>query len=168
MVIARLQQNLALARNKVSQMFEWLADRYWRWRDSRTRPRPWERGPRAHGLFPAYSDWGAGMAVDRDGEIWYSEDPEPWTNPGIVDDPSIRFAALGVAVCRHPELSHVRPVRQASDPVCPTCDGRGYPAYLSPRVRYYVVCQCGGLGWVPVSLSPSSLRSMIDIKAPAS
>jgi hypothetical protein len=150
-------------------MFEWLADKYWRWRCRQTRPRAWERGPRAHGLFPAYSDWGGGMAVDRTGEIWYSEEPAAWTNPGIVEEPSIRFAALGVAVCRHPELADVRPVRQpADDPVCPTCGGRGYPAQLPPRLRYFVVCPCGGLGWIPASLAATSLTSTVDIEAPAS
>lgn len=148
-------------------MFEWLADTFWRWRYSK--PRPWERGPRAHGLFPAYSDWGGGMAVDRNGEIWYSEDPERWTNPGIVEEPSIRFAALGVAVCRHPELAGVRPARGPEHPTCPSCHGRGYPAQLPAKLRYFVVCQCGGLGWIPAALASSSLPdSSAAINAPAS
>jgi len=109
------------------------------------------------------------MAVDRNGEIWYSEDPERWTNPGIVEEPSIRFAALGVAVCRHRELAHVRPVRNANDPTCPGCHGRGHPDQLPARLRYFVVCQCGGLGWIPAELASSPLAdSSATINAPAS
>jgi hypothetical protein len=108
------------------------------------------------------------MAVDRSGEIWYSEEPAAWTNPAIVEEPSIRFAALGVAVCRHPELAGVRPVQQQGDPTCPTCGGRGYPAQLPPHLRYFVVCPCGGLGWVPAALAQSPLASSVDIEAPAS
>ena len=134
-----------------ASLFEWLADKFWRWRHSR--PRPWERGPRSHGLYPAYADWGAGMAVDRSGQVWYSENPDRWTNPALIEDPRIRFAALGVAVRRHPELAAVRPVRGPDDPVCPTCGGRGYPARLRPNLRYFFICQCGGLGWVPRELA---------------
>ena len=149
-------------------MLDWLADKYWRWYYRRSRARAWERGPRAHGVFPAYSDWGGGIAVDRRGEVWYSEQPSSWTNPAVVEDPAIRFAALGIAVGRHPELADVRPIRHANDPMCPTCRGRGYPAQLPPRLRYFVVCQCGGLGWVPAQLADHARTSLADIDAPAS
>jgi len=146
-------------------MFEWLADRFYRWRHDRRRGRPWERGPRARGLFPAYADWGGGMAVDRAGEVWYAEEPAGWAARGVVAEPDIRFAALAVAVLRHPEIAHLAPVRTAGDPACPTCHGRGYPAQLPPKLRYWIVCQCGGLGWVPTALAnrPRTDRTAGDI-----
>ena len=135
-------------------MFDWLAERFWQWRVERDRHRrAWEGAARARGLYPAYCDMsGAGIAVDRGGEIWYSESPETWTNVERVAEPDVRFAALGVALARHPELAHLRPQRGPDDPVCPLCGGRGSPVQFPPRVRRSIVCQCGGLGWIPARL----------------
>lgn len=33
---------------------------------------------------------------------------------------------------------------------------------LPAKVRYSVVCQCGGLGWVPAALAPSPVRGHDD------
>ena len=136
-------------------MFNWLRDKYWRWQAKRNRARraPWERGPRSHGLFPAYADIGGGSAVDRDGEVWYSEEPMEWTDVRRVEDPALRHAILGVAVRRHPELAHIWPKRGANDLQCPGCGGTGVFGGLPVQVRHNIICQCGGLGWIPGDLA---------------
>ena len=132
-------------------LFEWIADRYYRWKHGRrrARARAWETGPTARGLYPAYCDWVGGLAVDAAGEVWFSEGPAEWTAPMRVEEPEIRHAALGVAVGRHKAIAHLRPERGPNDPTCPTCKGKGYPAQLPPNQRYWILCQCGGLGWIP-------------------
>jgi len=42
-------------------------------------------------------------------------------------------------------ISGLAPVRDAAARVCPSCDGSGKPASVPDSV----VCECGGLGWVP-------------------
>src|SRR5262245_59487346 len=132
-------------------MFDWIYDRYYRWKHGWPKPRSakWERAARDRGLFPAFADWGGGLALDRTGEVWRSEEPDQWLNPSVETDHQLRFAALGIAVRRYPALSYLTPRRGPDDPVCPTCEGRGYPAKLPPKLRYWIMCQCGGLGWIP-------------------
>ncbi len=132
-------------------MFAWMLDRYWRWKHGRewALGKPWERVPRTLGLYPAYSDWVGGFAVDQAGEIWFSDEPAIWKDPHRVAEPDIRFAVIGVAVRRHPELAQFMPVRGPDDRICPTCFGVGYPKQLPPKLRYRILCQCGGLGWIP-------------------
>ena len=136
-------------------MFEWLVDRYWRWRGRRNRAaqREWESAARARGLAPAYADLGGFLAVDRAGDVWCSETPDGWDAATRVAEPDVRFAAIGVAVGRHPELARLVPDRRPEDPTCPTCRGRGSPADLPPRLRDRILCQCGGLGWLPAELA---------------
>ena len=138
-------------------MFDWLADRYWRWKISRDRRhRSWEPGPRRHGLFPAYADWGGGAAVDRSGEVWYSESPAEWTDVRRVAEPELRHVALVLTANRYTQLAHLLPIRAPGDPVCPTCQGHGVPRQLPPKLRHQILCQCGGLGWIPVALLAKS------------
>ena len=136
--------------------FEWIADRFYRWKYGRyrARERAWEAGPKAHGLYPAYQDWIGGFAVDATGDVWLSESPAEWGEPVRVEEPQFRHAALGVAVRRHKAIAHLTPERGVNDPICPTCGGRGYPAQLPPQHRYWILCQCGGLGWIPEGLVP--------------
>ena len=139
-------------------MFDWIADAFWRWQTERKRWRGWEAGARAHGLFPAYHDFGGGIAVDREGEIWYSETPAAWTNVARVEQHEMRRAALGVAVRRHPELAHLWPARTAEDPPCPSCRGTGVPRGLPARTRHVMVCECGGMGWIAAARRPPGAR----------
>ena len=136
-------------------MLDWLRDRYYRWKYGWPRPRPaaWEEAARRRGLFPAYADLGGGIALDRAGEVWYSEEPEVWSDPYVLDQPELRFAALGVALRRYPELAALAPRREATDPECPTCKGRGYAADLPPHLRYLILCECGGMGWLPARVA---------------
>ncbi len=132
-------------------LIDWIADRYWYWRHARPRgrERAWEAVPRARGLYPAYADWVGGFALDARGEVWFSESPAEWIAPERVKERAIRHAATGVAVRRYPELASLSPVRGPDDPICPTCKGAGRSMQLPPKLRYWIVCECGGLGWIP-------------------
>lgn len=132
-------------------MIDWFADRFWRWWFAfwRWRGRPWERHLRGRGLYPAYADWCGAFAVDRQGVVWFSAYPDNWSEPEPVVDRAIHFAVLAVATRRHAAIAHLRPERTATDIDCPTCHGLGYPRQLKPRHRHWIICQCGGLGWVP-------------------
>jgi hypothetical protein len=80
-------------------MFDWITDRYYRWKHGWPKPRSagWERAVRARGLFPAFADWGGGIALDRSGQVWRSEEPDQWLNPMVETDPQLRFALPAAA-----------------------------------------------------------------------
>ena len=91
-------------------MFEWLVDRYWRWKHDwhHRRLLPWERTARSLGFYPAYADWSGGIALDRAGEVWRSEDTS-WGEPTRVFEAEIRFAAQGIALRRYPSWRRLCP-----------------------------------------------------------
>lgn len=140
-----------------------ISDRFWRWRHGWPVPRaqPWFRAARAAGLYPGYADFGGAMALDASGAVWVAEDMADWSARAPVEHPGIAFAVTVHATRRYPQIAHLRPERQPGDPDCPSCGGAGFQRELPPRLRYSILCECGGGGWVPRSLA-GLRRSVTD------
>ena len=129
-----------------------VIDAYWRFRAAvheRFVRRPWLQAAREAGLYAGYADWIGVMAVDDQAEVWFVPHGAPWTEREPVAEPEIRHAARAQAARRHPSVRTVQYLRPAAAQACPTCNGTGTPHRLPPSLRYRVVCQCGGSGWIP-------------------
>jgi hypothetical protein len=55
-------------------------------------------------------------------------------------------------------LASLRPVRPADAVTCPTCHGTGQPRLASGEVLTNIVCQCGGLAWIPAAEAEQASR----------
>ena len=104
----------------------------------------------ALGALPLIQGLGGGYAIRPDGEIISF----PWDDPSDVqveNDVRMRNMALYQGSKEYPELSVLIPSRPPDALECPYCKGTGTVADLPAdfKFREYIVCYCGGLGWLP-------------------
>lgn len=75
-----------------------------------------------------------------------------WEEPHRVTaetDPKVRNMVLYRAGLEYPELRWLAPVRPSDAGDCGTCGGTGqFPGVAGSGVEG-IVCECGGLGWLP-------------------
>jgi hypothetical protein len=107
----------------------------------------WVEAAAAKDQWFAFADWVGIWTVDDTGRVYFAENVD-LSDQIVVDDPRERNMGLFRAALRHPELAHLRPVRQPGDNECPHCDGTGRPRYYG-RTYENVWCSCGGVGWLP-------------------
>jgi len=106
---------------------------------------------RAHHALPFWRDIGGCLLLQPNGTILGLE----WDNPSLVDsvadtprDRKLVHAARASAAERFPDISGLRPERGPDVKICPSCGGTGrLTRFGEPPVN--VVCECGGLGWIP-------------------
>ena len=94
-------------------------------------------------LVPIFSDWVRSYAVDEEGQVIVTEDDEG-RETGLVTNVRQRHVILALASRYCPELAPLQPVRNPTDPVCPSCKGAGGVAQYPD-----LICECGNLGWIP-------------------
>ena len=90
--------------------------------------------------FLVYSDIGGAALLSVDGRVWEL----PW-DADEAQEASVpgRLLALVIAAERFPDLREMLPVRPASAPDCPACQGTGRFAGFDN-----IKClECAGLGW---------------------
>ena len=144
----------------MTAIVELIRDRYHRWRAARYRASlPWVKRVREVGLYPAYSDWIGAFAVDAQGGVWFTEHGRNWGEREAVAEPELQHVVRGVAALAHPHVVALRQRRAEDARTCESCKGRGVMYDLPAHLRHRVVCQCGGLGWVPGSHRPHSERT---------
>ncbi len=102
-----------------------------------------------HHVLPLWTDWMGCIALRPTGQLVFFawDDPEKVEPVGAAGDHDRRMvhAARAEGGRRFPTISGLAPVRDASARVCASCGGSGKLA----SVPEDIVCQCGGLGWVP-------------------
>jgi hypothetical protein len=98
-------------------------------------------------LLPVYSDWECWYALTEQGEPVYAGE-EGWNGLQPLTNRRHRFVVFAIAAATYPALANLRPVRKPEDPTCETCGGTGRPR-LPPGVENSIICECGGLGWIP-------------------
>jgi hypothetical protein len=136
----------------VRTLFSSAIDMLWRLRAAaheRVVRRPWLRAAREAGLYAGYADWTGVMAVDDHAKVWFVPHGTPWAKKEPVDEPEFQHAARAQAALRYPRVRAVQYDRPGDAEACPTCSGTGVPHQLPPSLRYRVICQCGGSGWIP-------------------
>jgi hypothetical protein len=102
---------------------------------------------RARSQWVALTDWAGVWTVDAVGTAYFAERTDLADQIPIVDARE-RNVALYQASIRHPELAHLKPVRQAGDEPCPDCRGSGKVPEIE-NARGNFICTCGGTGWLP-------------------
>ena len=105
-------------------------------------------GARTHSALPLWTDLVGCLALRPTGElIFFSwDDPRALTELLNTDyDRRLIHAARALGSRRYPGIAGLAPAREASARICPTCHGSG----RIPDVPDNVICECGGLGWVP-------------------
>lgn len=121
-------------------------------------PAPWELGfdppldlravAAATGLLPALLDMGGCLGILPSGAVGALD----WDEPGRVrdvDDARLRAIAYHRAALRHPALGALAPRRGEDAAPCPACGGSGRCPGLPAGLADRILCECGGLGWVP-------------------
>lgn len=103
----------------------------------------WREAAVERGLLPVYSDWECCYALTPDGVPVYSAETS-WAEPLTLTNRRHQVVVLAQAAERYPALASLRPQRQPGDPACPSCHGTGA---MGPYPN--LICECGGLGWVP-------------------
>ena len=102
-----------------------------------------------HRVLPLWTDWVGCIALRPTGQLVFFawDDPEKVEPVRAADDHDRRMvhAARAEGSRRFPGISGLAPVRDAGARVCPSCGGSGKLAAGPDNV----VCECGGLGWVP-------------------
>jgi|SRR5205809_4631610 len=104
---------------------------------------------RLHHVLPLWTDWVGCIALQPTGYLVFIawDDPEKIEALGAAGDQDRRMAhtARAQGSKRFPAISGLAPVRDDSARVCPSCGGSGKLASVPDNI----VCECGGLGWVP-------------------
>ena len=116
-------------------------------------------GARLHRMLPLWEDWVGCIGLRRSGEIIFYTWDEPSrlvpVGTGGDHDRRMVFAARAQGARRFPSIAGLAPVRGPSARVCPGCGGTGKLRDLRGNGEFaeladrHLVCQCGGLGWVP-------------------
>ena len=107
---------------------------------------------RRHRALPVYGDFMGYWMLTLRGELAFVPDDAQGTIElvrGLPVERSAIHVAFAQAARRYPVLAPYCPQRIAADLTCTHCDGtgriRGAPANI--------ICQCGGLGWLPAAIS---------------
>ena len=106
----------------------------------------WREAAVRAGFIPVYSDWESCFAITGDADVVHSDGS--WDAPQRLTNSRFRHIVFAQASMRYPELSELRPVRQPEDPDCPSCGGTGL-VRVGDMVYDNMICECGGLGWIP-------------------
>lgn len=105
-------------------------------------------------LLPALLDSGGCFGLHPSGEVMSF----PWDEPRVLrSEPEARVRNIVVyrASLKYPSLAALVPHRPANAVTCPSCGGSGRCLDLPVRLAEYVVCSCGGLGWLAESAEPN-------------
>jgi len=101
-------------------------------------------------LLPAVLDMGGCMGLRPSGEVAYFL----WDEPGQVRTETgerLRNMTYHRAALNYPLLAPLVPRRPPDAVVCSHCGGSGRFSGLPDQLADRVVCNCGGLGWLPGS-----------------
>src|SRR5207245_720042 len=113
---------------------------------------------RLHEVLPLWTDMGGCIALQPSGQLVFFawDDPEKVQPVGAAGahDRRMVHAARAVGSRRFPSIAGLAPVRDSGARVCPSCGGSGKLVSVPDNI----VCECGGLGWVPSS-KPGPLTS---------
>lgn len=125
---------------------------FWRLRNhlAPERPASWHKDARAAGYFPAYADWMGIFALDPSGVVWFAPHPVDWSSAERVEEVDLIHVARVQAARWTPSALPFLPIRGPTAHTCPSCHGSGNPN-TSARHWSKVMCECGGLGWVPAA-----------------
>jgi hypothetical protein len=103
------------------------------------------------GVLPFWKDMGGCLLLRPDGEILTFG----WDTPNMIEplagtrhDREVLHRARGWASRRFPGIRGLAPERGAGATTCPGCNGTGKLL----NVPESIICQCGGLGWLPGDL----------------
>ena len=100
------------------------------------------------GVLPLTWDMGGCAALRATGEVvsWIWGEEEKLS----VESSSLgRNRALFQGATKYPSLRPFLPVRPADAQACKHCGGTGKVSGLPDAIAGYVVCYCGGAGWLP-------------------
>jgi hypothetical protein len=104
---------------------------------------------RVHHVLPLWTDWVGCIALQPTGHLVFIawDDPDKVEALGAAGDQDRRMAhaARAQGSKRFPAIAGLAPVRDESARVCPSCGGSGKLASVPDNI----VCECGGVGWVP-------------------
>ena len=127
-----------------------LMEAFWRLRYRLTpeRPAPWHKDVLAAGYYPAYADWMGVFALDPSGAVWFAPHAEDWSAAERVTEAELCHVARVQAARWTVNAIPFLPQRDQGAQTCPSCHGTGKPN-TSARHWSKVMCECGGLGWVP-------------------
>lgn len=78
-------------------------------------------------------------------ELRWEHFDEP--QPELLDGRAYGCVAIGTL--KYPELARLLPARQPSEPLCEHCDGSGQHPLAVEHQDQRVICECGGLGFIP-------------------
>jgi hypothetical protein len=112
----------------------------------------WARGAveRLNAL-PLLFDWGGFMALLQNGQVvWVPDDDEPG-EIRVVEEERVRNMGLFQGTKLHPDLQFLLPTRPSDAIECPDCRGTGKLTVPkgSEHLAEWIICFCGGLGWLP-------------------
>jgi hypothetical protein len=108
-------------------------------------------------LLPLYLDWTAFIGLAPTGELVLAEYEAPFAtkNAEVAEagrwKAGIRHLAFAAGFIRYPHLTWLQPVRTSDAVVCTTCSGTGRPSFGGEPAPENVLCECGGMGWLPPS-----------------
>ena len=104
-----------------------------------------------HHALPFWKDIGGCLFLHPTGAVLTLG----WDTPSVVEpvedtphDRNLVHAARASAAERFPSISGLRPERGPNARTCPGCGGTGRLSAYADRFKF-LVCQCGGLGWLP-------------------
>jgi hypothetical protein len=104
----------------------------------------------ARRALPLYTDIGGASLLSTDGEVW----DFPWDAEQAEQVTGReRMLALVIGAERFPELKELLPVRPASAPDCPECEGTGKFGLSGSSGQVMRCPDCAGLGWLQKEFS---------------
>jgi hypothetical protein len=106
------------------------------------------RAARQHRALPLWEDWTGCILLRPTGDLSFVawDRPERTEEMGASQpDREMAHAARAIGSRRFPAVAGLAPQRTASARECPSCHGTGRVDAAPPNI----VCQCGGLGWLP-------------------
>ncbi|MDX2043859.1 MAG: hypothetical protein SF097_21770 [Acidobacteriota bacterium] len=108
------------------------------------------------GLLPLMFDMSGCYAIRANGEIvsFLYDDKRDLR---LETDPRILNIALFQGSKKYPELNVLIPSKPDDAVECPHCDGTGNEKWSAKHGLDFIVCYCGGLGWLPPETADLSL-----------
>ena len=108
----------------------------------------WEDAAKRMDQRAVYADWMCIYTIAEDGITYYSARVDLTDQAQLTDAKHINIVRH-LAAERYPELAHIEPLRTPDDPDCSSCGGTGVPDLPAEVPRDRIICECGGLGWIP-------------------